>query len=885
MTAVLHKHPLRAAVYGAAFVLLAAVFLARSGTFSATGETFYGLSIMLAVGAALLAGDLALQRFRAEQRDAFLLVSAGLWVAAVLHLYHFVAYTDVFGASDSGLAAAAALRGALLPALLFSSFLGLSLLASREDRPSAAQPGGIYLAAATLAFIVTAATLVFPVPPVDERAMALGQPFVQLTAQPELALAIALTLAGIVSLLRGERWRVEPYGRWLLLAFVLTLVGLLRFPMAYAWESAAIVLLAQFVVIGSYLCVAVGIILRAADPHIARAAAAVAPKQAESSAPDAEPAAPSAAQVEETSTAPQRALHELQPSHRALRNAVAGLIVGVRADGAITDWKPAADFGLMAMPSDLMGKNIRDVLPADQSEAVMAVVARALQAGSTERIQYLAADGSAALGGRVTPCAADRALCIIHDETAQAQALRERDEARRTAKSLRRVTPDWLIRMTSAGAIEHVQPPAAESASYGDMFAGKSLPDLFQGDDVAPLLAGAAAAVAEDSVQEISFERGSGQALAARIAPLGEDSVLCLLRDVTELRETAAQLAESEEANEALRAHLGQLETEQAAAVAEAQARARVLHTLLPDLVLRLRTDGTILECKPAESFGPRDGESLVGAKVRERLPVDLASHIMAAMERVAGDGQPHRFACHPVGGQVLAGGMAALTDDQFLCVVRDQTQQKQMETALAQQAAVLAQEMQARLEAEALRTLRSENSELRAHLRRVAELALAGGPDAAAESTSPAAEEKPGDSGTELAASEPPAPRGPAQPPITAPPPDAPPPAATDQPQPPSPTGPASGPPHAAGGTDTHPDGTPSSRGVDSNTGDLPRNSAEEPKSATQTRAAVVEEASHRSEATTTPNGQPNGQVEVEVGRQVVNGVQPEPKQKAQTS
>ena len=100
----------------------------------------------------------------------------------------------------------------------------------------------------------------------------------------------------------------------------------------------------------------------------------------------------------------------------------------------------------------------------------------------------------------------------------------------------------------------------------------------------------------------------------------------------------------------------------------------------------------------------------------------------------------------------MLAGGVAALTDDQFLCVVRDQTQQKQMETALAQQAAVLAKEMQAKLEEESLRTLRTENDVLRAHLLRVAQIALEGGGTAGETSsaTGGAPEDAPADTANE---------------------------------------------------------------------------------------------------------------------------------------
>ena len=855
MAAVLQENPMRTAAYAAAFIILVIVYVARIGSFATFGEATYALSIIIAVAVAVVAGGLALQRFRAEQRDVFLLISAGLWVTAALHLYHFAAYTGFFGAADSSLTAASVLRGALLPTLFFSLFLGLSLLASRQDRPSTAQPGGIYFAAATLAFIVTVASLVFPFPPSNDVVWVLGQPIVPLAAQPELLLAAALTLVGMAGVLRSGRWRTEPLARWLLFAFIVTLIALARFPLLNAWQLEELLLLAQGLTLASYLCVIAGIVTGSSERKAASAVKVHPTKRVQT-----EPTAASIVTEDQPATAPALALRDLQASHRALRNATEGLLVGMRSDGTITDWKAAADFGPSAMPSDLLGKNIQAVLPSDQSAAVMATVGRVLQAGKTERLHYAATDGSVILEGYVTVHTADQALCIIQDNTAHAHALQELDAQRRAADSLRRVTGDWLIRMTRAGKIQDLKPPdSTQLAAYEDMFAGKHLEDVFQGDDVTPLVAAAAAALESGAVQELSFLRQSGQVLAVRVATYAEDTVLCLLRDATELKEAMAQLQESEETNQALRTHLEQLNSEQATALTNAEASVRVLRTLLPDLVLRVRADGTILECKPAESFGPQDAESMVGARAREALSVDLASQMMAAIERVQSDGQPHRFTCYPVGGQVLAGGIAALLDDQFLCVVRDLTQQKQMETALAQQAAILAQEMQAKLEAESLRALRSENDVLRTHLLRVAQLALEVGGSAAPADSPPAASGDPGGAGIsgevrgviQPAVAESSQADLPPQPKQAA---DTPPPAAaqaaSDQ---------ASPPPNAAREIDTLANGESPRHGAEASTDGSPRGSADGPttEAATQGNTAAATRQAVRQTPTLTENGQ----------------------------
>ena len=721
------------AAYAAAFILLAIVYAVSFDAFATLGQAAYALGHIVAAAAALAAGGAALRRFHAARRDSFLLLSAGLWVAAALHLGHFAAAAGLFGPAGSAgspLAHAALQRGALLPALFFSLFLGLSLLAGRQNRPSTAQPAGVFMAAGTLAFIATAAALVLPVPPPDGVAWLLGQPVPPLFAQPELLLAAALTVGGIVGLLRGGKWRVEPMARWSLLALIITLAVLARLPLLAVWPSEALLLLAQGLIAASYGCVIIGVIASVITHAAGRATAAAPVAETTRPAPAAAPKA--SVPAERPAPAPVAApLDQLQASHRALRNATDGLLLGVRGDGTLTDWKPAADFGPTAMPSDLLGKNLRAALPADQAEAILAAVGRVLHTGETERLQYASTDGSVALGVSITAHSDDEALCVIHDRTAQARALQELEAQRRAMESLRRVMGDWLIRLTRAGTIQDLQPPAAlESAMYADMFAGKHLQDLFQGDDVTPLLAAAATALDNGAVQEIAFTRRSGQSLAARVAPCGEDTALCLLRDVTALEEITADLQESEETNQELRGRLERLTAEQATTLEAAELSARALWTLLPDLVLRLRADGTILECKPAESFGPPDAQNSVNAAIADVLPADLAAQIMAAIERARHDGQPQRFTCQPVDGQALAGGVAALASDQFLCVVRDLTQQKQMETALAQQAAVLAREMQAKLEAEHVRSLRAENDALRTRLLDVARVALESGPD-----------------------------------------------------------------------------------------------------------------------------------------------------------
>ena len=458
LTAILQENPRRTAGYALVLVVLAAFFALRLGSLASAGEAVLAFGEILMVAVAAVAGGLALQRYRAEQRDAYLLISAGLWVAAALHLFHFAAYTGVLGSGDSAVASAATLRGALLPTLFLTLFLVLSLLAGRQDHPSTAQPAGVFAAAGTLALIMTSASLLLPVPSGDGLVRVLAQPIPLFWAQPEFLLAVALTLGAIVSVRRGVTWHSASLTRWMLLAFIATLAALLRYPILSGWPQGGILLLAHGLTLASYLCIVVGVVAGKSERASETSEEVLTPDRLSP-----EPEAVPEDHEDKEESAPGLALHTLRSNHRALRNAIDGLLVGLRGDGEITDWKPAADFGPTALPSDVLGKNLREVLPADQATAVMAAVAQALQASKTEELQFAATDGSVALGGYVTPHTGDQALCIIRDHTAHVRALQELEELRSAADSLRRVTGDWLVRMTSTGTIQELQPPARRS--------------------------------------------------------------------------------------------------------------------------------------------------------------------------------------------------------------------------------------------------------------------------------------------------------------------------------------------------------------------------------------------------------------------------------------
>jgi PAS domain S-box-containing protein len=122
-------------------------------------------------------------------------------------------------------------------------------------------------------------------------------------------------------------------------------------------------------------------------------------------------------------------------------------------------------------------------------------------------------------------------------------------------------------------------------------------------------------------------------------------------------------------------------------ALATEQRRTRALLDAIPDLMFRIRADGTYLGYKadrPSDLVTPP--EEVIGRTVRERLPAELAEMLMAAIGRaLAGEGaQTVEYELEVAGEQrYYEGRVAASADDEVLLIVRNITERKRVEAAL----------------------------------------------------------------------------------------------------------------------------------------------------------------------------------------------------------
>jgi signal transduction histidine kinase len=158
--------------------------------------------------------------------------------------------------------------------------------------------------------------------------------------------------------------------------------------------------------------------------------------------------------------AEERALEtvqRLEARSRALLDAVPDLMFRVARDGTYLDVRAHDSSGLVRPPEEMIGSNVRDVLPPDVAEAALACVVRALDTGAISSVEYELTIGGVArrFESRMVPSGEGEAVTIVREFTeqrrAEAELLRLADEQaalRRVATLVAGDAPPELVFQT-----------------------------------------------------------------------------------------------------------------------------------------------------------------------------------------------------------------------------------------------------------------------------------------------------------------------------------------------------------------------------------------------------------------------------------------------------
>ncbi|MBD1909870.1 MULTISPECIES: ATP-binding protein [unclassified Leptolyngbya] len=259
------------------------------------------------------------------------------------------------------------------------------------------------------------------------------------------------------------------------------------------------------------------------------------------------------------------------------------------------------------------------------------------------------------------------------NERKQAEAALRQSEA--TNRALIAAIPDMLIRTRNDGTYLNILGRDRFTVHNNEQF----LENTNVYDSLPPQLAQARMQHIHNALETGEVQRyeqrfntnGQVQDEEVRVVVSGEDEVLIIVRDITNLKQVENALYQSE-------------------------VRNRALINALPDLMIRMSRDGVYLDFIPAKSFRHiLGGLDVIGKKVFDVLPPALAQQRMEYVEKALQTGETqvyeHQFL---VAGELQAEEtrIAVCGEDEVLVIVRDISDRKRVEEKERQKALALEQ-------------------------------------------------------------------------------------------------------------------------------------------------------------------------------------------------
>ncbi|MDA0672264.1 MAG: PAS domain S-box protein [Cyanobacteria bacterium] len=364
------------------------------------------------------------------------------------------------------------------------------------------------------------------------------------------------------------------------------------------------------------------------------------------------------------------ALAQSDAQSRAILAALPDLLFRVGADGRYRGFVTAnTNLAIVPQEADLVGKAISDVLPPEQAARQLQALQAALETGDLQiyEQQVQVGDRRQDEEVRVIRSGDDEALFIVRDISDRKQLEAHLKRSEQTNRILIETLPDLLIQMNRQGYYNRMVGGSEVQVTYPTPAEGQE-PDVYR---VLSL---------ELAEQRLSYTRqaldtgqiqvyeqildvdGQQQWEEVRIAPLNDQEVLIIIRDITDRKQSELALAQSE-------------------------AHQRALISALPDLILRMNRAGIYLEFITTPNF-PVVGtlEELVGTHVADTLPAAVAQKRLAAIARAL-DTQTIQFYEQDLSIQgklqIEEVRVVPYGEDEALLLVRDISDRKQTENAL----------------------------------------------------------------------------------------------------------------------------------------------------------------------------------------------------------
>lgn len=242
---------------------------------------------------------------------------------------------------------------------------------------------------------------------------------------------------------------------------------------------------------------------------------------------------------------------ELQRSEsrsRALVEAIPDLMLRIGRDGTYLDCSRSGREMLLAEPGGFIGRKVDDMHPPETAAFWMASVRAALDKGELQVFEYeLPVDGRFRdFEARIVRSGPDEVTALIRDVTEKAQLLREIKANEAELRAVHSAIPDLMFVIDRRGTIVAYNAHRREELYVP--------PELVSGSNIKSVLPSALAARIIGTIElaletrqiasleyELPFPAGV-QHFEARLAPMGEENVVAVVRNITERKHAEAEL-------------------------------------------------------------------------------------------------------------------------------------------------------------------------------------------------------------------------------------------------------------------------------------------------------------------------------------------------------
>jgi PAS domain S-box-containing protein len=188
------------------------------------------------------------------------------------------------------------------------------------------------------------------------------------------------------------------------------------------------------------------------------------------------------AELERGRSPAEEAARAAEARLRTLFAAVPDLIIRIRRDGTFIDFSPSTEFTTYVPPDRFLGAKIREIMPPEIVEPIMAGIERALERRSREIVEYdlQERDGPARhFEARIAVSGPDEVVAVVRDITGRARA----EAALRESEQRYRDVVEHSLGLIGIhdldGNLLSVNPAAAHSVGYEPHeLVGRSLTDL-----------------------------------------------------------------------------------------------------------------------------------------------------------------------------------------------------------------------------------------------------------------------------------------------------------------------------------------------------------------------------------------------------------------------